>query len=470
MRKMSDTIFKKINEANNKFSLFDKDEKILVALSGGADSVTLLLALKEHFPSLCIYACHVNHMLRGKEADRDCSFVKDLCGKLDIPCEVLEFDVSAFASSTGMSTELAARKIRYDFFETVCRKYDIKLVATAHTLSDNAETVLFNLTRGTSVAGLCGIPPKRQLSDDIFMIRPLIFASRDEVESYLSERNQVFVTDSSNLTDEYTRNYFRHRIIPALKEINPSFENCLKNTCTSLKDVQIFIGKTAEDNMTDEISKLSLMQDCILSEIIVSLYKKKTDNTLIESVHISKIMSLIRACANKNFSSAKEICLPGNFSAIILDGKLDFVPTVRKTNNKKGVSFCVSLNDGVNIIPGTSFTVILCRPDEKTYTAPEDTFLYDSVTLDSCQISGELIARNRQPQDKVETCGMHKKLKELFTKSKTPADKRNSLPVICDDSGILYVPKVVVNDTHKVNEHAVGSNALRIFIYSGTPS
>lgn len=470
MKLMSDIIYKRITEADSKFSLFGNNEKILVALSGGADSVTLLLSLKEYFPSLSVYACHVNHMLRGAEANRDCSFAKKLCEQNNIPCEVLEFDVAGYAEKNNLSTELAARKIRYDFFEKVCRKHGIKLVATAHTLSDNAETVLFNLTRGTSLSGLCGIPPKRALSDDIYMVRPLIYASREEIEAYLEERKQSYVTDSTNLTDEYTRNYFRHKIIPALKHINPSFESILKNTCATLKDMQIFIKKTAENNMTDDIGKLSLMDDCLLSEIVIALYKQKTNSTLLESVHVSKIISLIKTYANKNFSGAKEICLPGKFSAIITDGKLDFVPTVRNKPVKEGASYCVELNPGVNVIPDTDFTVVLCKSGKDIPELSENFVLYDTASLIPCCISGKLVARNRRPQDKVKTCGMTKKLKELFIKNKIPAMQRNILPLICDEDSILYVPKTAIDDRHKAAQHTAGSETFRIFIYSGTPS
>ena len=181
---MSDIIFEKIKQANEKYSLFPERAKILVALSGGADSVTLLLALKEYFPDLMLYACHVNHMLRAEEADRDSLFAKELCGRLGIPIEILKTDVAKAAKEKSLSTELCAREIRYGFFEKVCKKYGITLVATAHTASDCAETVLFNLARGSTLPGLCGIPPKRNLCDGIEIIRPLIFVSRDEIEEY----------------------------------------------------------------------------------------------------------------------------------------------------------------------------------------------------------------------------------------------------------------------------------------------
>ena len=142
---MLNLIHSKIKEINAKENLFNENDKILVAVSGGADSVALLLSLKEFYPELSLYACHVNHMLRSDEADRDMHFVQNLCSTLGIPLEILRTDVAAIAKETGLSTELAARNVRYDYFSEVCQKYGCQKIATAHTLSDNAETVLFNI-------------------------------------------------------------------------------------------------------------------------------------------------------------------------------------------------------------------------------------------------------------------------------------------------------------------------------------
>ncbi len=466
---MSDIIFRKITEANNRYSLFSKKDKVLVALSGGADSVALLVALKEYFPALDVYACHVNHMLRGDEAERDCDFAVKLCNDKNIPIEVLKADVGAYARDNGLSTELAARKIRYDFFEDVCRKHGINLVATAHTLSDNAETVLFNLARGTSLDGLCGIPPKRELTEGITLIRPLICVSRNEIEEYLSERNQEYVTDSSNLTDDYTRNIFRHRIVPELKKINPSLEQSIGNTCASLRETQIFIDKTANNSITDDINVLGSLDDCLLHRTIIMLYKKSTGKTLLENVHITAISAQIKnACANKT-GKRIEVCLPDKISAIIDGGHLSFCPTVRNTENPNLTSYKITLGMGENIISGTGFAVFLSN-SESLPSIPAGYSLYDSTVLDTSLLQGELYVRNRASGDTVKSGGMTKKVKELFIHKKIPAGERNALPFVCDSSGILYIPKTAVCDRHK-KAGASENNKLRIFIYySGTPS
>ena len=183
-------MLKKVISAIEKYEMFRYNTDVAVALSGGADSVALLLALselKEKY-GLTLSAIHVNHCLRGEESDRDETFAVKLCESLGVPLTVTRIDVKGEAEKTGESIELAARNLRYEVF----RNEAVGLVATAHTASDNIETALFNMTRGAGLKGMAGIPPKR----DIF-VRPLIFCTRDEVESYLAEKKTSFVTRSS---------------------------------------------------------------------------------------------------------------------------------------------------------------------------------------------------------------------------------------------------------------------------------
>ena len=461
---MSDIIFEKIKEANEKYSLFGPRSKILVALSGGADSVTLLLSLKEYFPDLTLYACHVNHMLRAKEADRDSLFVKDLCERLNIPLEILKTDVAKAAKEKSLSTELCAREIRYEFFEKVCGKYGLSLVATAHTASDCAETVLFNLARGSTLPGLCGIPPKRTLCEGVEIIRPLIFASREEIEEYLNERNEKFVTDSTNLSDGYSRNFVRHNVVPLMKKVNPSFENSIKNTCVSLRSAYGFIDKYAQDNLTDDVERLKEFDDCILNQIIVKLYKKSTNSSLIENVHVEKIASAVKD--GKNSKQTYEICLPGKISAFISGGKLYFDKTVRK--KEKPAPFCEKLRYGINFTADKRFAVVVSGsengiPDEKLSEAPQKYELFDSAELDLQKIDlKSLIMRSRLPGDSIRTCKMTKRLKSLLSEKEFPEDLRDSLPLICTLDGIIYVPGVAVRDGYKGNP----KSRLSIRVYS----
>ena len=187
-------------------------ETVLLALSGGADSVALLRALRAlGYP---VRAFHLNHCLRGAESERDEAFCRTLCGRLGVPLAVERVDAAAAAHAQGTGVEEAARRLRYERLRAAAQGAKI---ATAHTADDNLETMLFHLARGTGPKGLAGIPPVR---GDI--IRPLIGAERAQVEAYLAEHGQDFVTDSTNLSDDYTRNRIRHEVVPVLRQLNPS--------------------------------------------------------------------------------------------------------------------------------------------------------------------------------------------------------------------------------------------------------
>ena len=230
-----------ILKAIEQFSLIRKGDRVTVALSGGADSMSLLYALNslKNELGISLFAAHLNHMIRGDEALRDEQFVKAECEKLGVKLFCERANIPEIAQKNGESLELCARKVRYTFLERVSNG---GLVATAHTASDNLETMLFNLARGTAIDGLCGIPPKR----DIY-IRPLIFVTRDDVEKYCKQESVPFVTDSTNLSDDYTRNKIRHKIIPVLKEINQNAETSAVNTALNLREDASFIKLLAKE-------------------------------------------------------------------------------------------------------------------------------------------------------------------------------------------------------------------------------
>lgn len=200
---------------------------VLVGVSGGADSVSLLHllhSLREDF-GFTLEAAHVHHGLRGEEADRDEQFVRTLCAQWDVPLHVLHADVAAEAERTHESIEACGRRVRYAFFDSVAKGE----IATAHTLDDNAETVLLHMVRGSGLRGLCGIPPVRGN-----IIRPLIDCSRADVEAYCAEHGLSFVTDSSNSGDAYARNLVRHEVLPAMRTINPAVSDALVRCASTL--------------------------------------------------------------------------------------------------------------------------------------------------------------------------------------------------------------------------------------------
>lgn len=248
---MSD-FFKKIKAALSELDmLFEGENRVCVALSGGADSVSLLIALNTLREELRLElsACHLNHALRGEASDLDELFCRELCEGLGVAFYSRKINVAELAEKHE-STEQAARRVRYAFFEEALGHFGAGTLATAHNANDNAETVLLNLTRGTGLKGLCGIPPVRKFGkrgSGFRVIRPLIYCSRAEIEAFLKERGQASVTDATNLSEDYTRNKIRRRVLPELAEINPSILAVISRMTGNLRADSEFLDTLAEE-------------------------------------------------------------------------------------------------------------------------------------------------------------------------------------------------------------------------------
>ncbi len=219
--------------------LFTLKDKVLVALSGGADSVALLrVLLSLGYPC---EAAHCNFHLRGEESNRDEHFVRTLCGGLDVPLHITHFDTADYASTYHISIEMAARKLRYTWFESIRKESGAAVIAVAHHRDDSVETFLLNLVRGTGINGLKGIAPKNGC-----IVRPMLEVSREEVMDYLAHLQQDYVTDSTNLEDEYLRNKLRLNILPLFRELNPSVSESIAETANRLTDVAHIYNKVME--------------------------------------------------------------------------------------------------------------------------------------------------------------------------------------------------------------------------------
>ena len=233
---------KKALASIKKYNMIEKGDTVASCLSGGADSMALfhfLCSNREAF-GIKVIALHVNHGLREESEDEE-RFVKEYCEKLGVECVVKRLGMTRRQKPRGESTETWRRNLRYEFFFEQAEKYGAKL-ATAHTLSDRTETVLFNTTRGTGLKGLIGIPPVR---DNI--IRPLIDCTRADIESYCAENGIEFVTDKTNFEDIYSRNKIRLNVIPRLKKINPNFEGAIANLSRETEEIYTFLTQLSDN-------------------------------------------------------------------------------------------------------------------------------------------------------------------------------------------------------------------------------
>ncbi len=247
--------------------IFSQDGLILVGVSGGADSVALLLILKSL--GYQVQALHCNFHLRQEESDRDERFVSELCRKNNIPLLIKHFNTKEYAARNNVSIEMAARDLRYNWFYDVLTDNNAQSIAVAHHRNDQAETLLLNLIRGTGIRGLAGMYPIRNQ-----IARPLLCVTRDEILAYLNEIKQDFVTDSTNLEREATRNKVRLDILPQMAEINPSIVNTLSETCSILMSSLPFYEKKVEEELNrvkhnDTEVSIPQLQECENTDVLI---------------------------------------------------------------------------------------------------------------------------------------------------------------------------------------------------------
>lgn len=412
-------IEKLVLDTVKKHGLFGDNTVVTVALSGGADSMCLLNSLVNLSDSLniTVKAAHLNHLIRGDEAMRDEEFVKVQCKKLGVELKTERIDVPEFAKKNHQSLELAARTLRYEFLNRI----NEGIIATAHTASDNLETVLLNLTRGTAIDGLCGIPIKRGS-----FVRPLLYCTREMIEDYCEENNVLFVTDSTNLSDDYTRNKIRHSVIPSLKEINPAIHKSVLRTCSSLKEISDSLKFETNEFLSSNTldGKLSLadfkkLNVSVAKRVIVEFIKSIDAAISLENCHIEKIY---------------KICIDGGKTSIpknkycVCDKKYLFITTENENQN-------------------TEFSVSLEKTDAKFLSSTKNVNnLFLNNALDCDTIIGKLKIRTRRPGDSIrlKNRGCTKPLTKLYNECDIPIELRDVLPVISDDNGVVWIYNIGV--------------------------
>lgn len=389
--------------------------RILVALSGGADSVCLLYALKECGVDICAF--HLNHGIRGAEADRDEQFCRTLCESIGVPFSSKKADIPAVAYATGKGIEETARTIRYEELEKEANRVNADHIATAHNADDNTETVIFNLVRGCSPDGLSGIPRIRGK-----IVRPLLDSTREEIEQYLSENGIAFVTDSTNSDINYTRNKIRHLVMPVLRTINPSVSDVVAQTCELLRNDSSYFKAALEEEKNTLPAELPRS---VLTRQIAKRFSEK-NNASLEYVHINEIADFVqkRACVTLD--------LPARMCVYISYGDYTFAKRAEKAEYYKKISY------GITEIPEIGAKVFY--GNENVYN------LSTSVSIDCDKIVGGLYARPREAGDRIRVYGVTKNVRKELINKKIPLCVRNTLPVICDDNGIVYVPYIGADD------------------------
>ena len=415
------------------------EKGVLVGFSGGADSVMLLLLLCEYRRRngyFHIVACHINHMIRGGSAFADEEFSQSLCSDLDIPFVAVKKDIPKIANEYGLGIEETARNERYlSFNDIILGREDLACVATAHNLSDNTETVLFNMARGSSLGGIGGIPPIREN-----IIRPLIDVTSSSIRRALDECGIAYVIDKTNLSDDYTRNYIRHKIAPGLERINPSYESAIGRLSQSVRIAEDYIVGVSNRFIADygphyDIKDLRDLHPAVLS-CVLSLSAKKILGISLEEIHINSIMNLLDKGGNF------EVSLPCSYRFLCERGKCYFA-NAKTEENLCDEIFLIS--DGENEIPGFAMTVCVGEPDSKISSNVYNFSIHQDIPFDI--INGEIHLRFKRDGDSYRYGGHTHKLKKVFNDRNIPSSERSLIPIICDESGILWVPGLPVRET-----------------------
>ena len=418
---------------------------VAVGFSGGADSITLLLALRKfssdnNFGRIC--AVHVNHMIRGAEADRDEAFSRQFCESIGVEFISVRRDVPAYAKKNSLGLEEAARNIRYSIFtELLEGRNDLSCVAVAHNATDNLETVIFNMMRGAGTRGIAGIAPVRDS-----VIRPLIFVPKRDILKALEDSGTPYVTDSTNLETDYKRNYIRAEILPKLSYLTKNPEAVTARLTRALRQDATYLDGEAQKiferykDCAVPRSDLSEMPPAIFYRF-VSLMAKNAGCS-IESKHIRAIQNLV-------FESDVDF-------SVSLPGKTEFVCTanrciISKKSPKHEIHYEYKLSMGINHIKEIGAEIILSdEPINDSFSKVYKISIQQSIDFDI--INGGVYVREKRDGDSYVYGGMTHKLKKLFCDRKIPKEKRGLIPIFCDESGILWVPGFSVRAADKKTE------------------
>lgn len=413
------------------YDMLRPDESVLVALSGGADSVALLRVLCElGYP---VRAFHLNHCLRGAESERDETFCRALCARLEIALTVERIDIAAAAREQGSGVEETARRIRYARLQEAAQGAKI---ATAHTADDNLETVLFHLVRGTGPKGLAGIPPVRGQ-----IIRPLLRVERAQVEAYLALLGQDYVTDSTNADETYTRNRIRHTVVPVLRAIQPSAAQAAVRLGDLLRQDEDCLGGLAQECLAQaahpdrawEIAPMRQAHPAVRARALRRLLAQS--GMPLRDVTAQHVLALERLLESENPSAC--CALPHRFTA---RREYSVLRLMREENQPMRPAVPLSVPSDQLMWEGSVRVSVHVLENNEVFYKSFNTFCVDCGTIDFVS----LCVRTRRAGDRIRLTekGGSRTLKKLLIDRKIPRCKRDGLAVIADKTGVIAVQDI----------------------------
>ncbi len=448
-------ILKQLLSTVEEHHLIKSGDKIVVAVSGGPDSVSLIHLLHNLKSRLGIqlYGAHLNHNIRGIEAQLDAQYVLNLCDELNIICFVKSVDVEAYAKGNQLTSEQAGRILRYEFFDEVLKKVEADKIAIAHNKNDQGETVLMRLLRGTGMQGLTAIQYQRDK-----VIRPLLDVHREEIEKYCLKHNLMPRTDLTNLTSIYHRNKIRRELIPYLEEnYNPSVLESLVKTANILKEDYDYIEKQAEalykdlvhfekkDQVSFSIPALEKQHPAMKARML-----RRAGEELLgkgELLTYQQVQNLLELLEKKQ--TGKTLHLPMDLQAGISYDKLIF----SKEREEEVESFKeeLRLNDTTYVHALKASFELKVFPAEEVAKVSKDKF---EKHFDFDKFQQSIIVRNRRDGDRFWPLGLSgkKKLKDFFIDCKVERRERDLIPLICDGKDIVWVVGYRISDKYKITD------------------
>ena len=452
----------RVRRAISRERLIDPGDTVLVGVSGGIDSSTLLFLLDrmKHDMGFGIAVGHINHRLRGEESERDEAFVKGLADRYHLPCHTARVDVGEYAREQGLSVQHAGRDVRYRYFEEWSKAHGYRKVAIGHNRDDQVETFLLRLIKGTGIHGLASIPIKRGP-----LIRPLLRTYRAEIAAYAEQWSLPYVQDSSNLKEAYERNFIRRRITPLMEQLNPKFREKILLLLADIASINTIFdeeagrflegeGITEVEGFRVRADRLSGLHGEVRFRVITLLLARLEPRFIALREHVRLVEKSLLSRRPNN-----AVTLPYGIRVKRVYGELIF--TKRGDAPQVGATF--EIKAGENAVPLLGITISVSVMGARPEVFPEERNI---AFFDAARVS-DLTLRTFREGDRFTPLGMRGsvKVKDYFISRRIPADRRRQIPLLLTKGEIIWIVGERISDDYKVTAHT--TRVLRVAVDPG---